>query len=537
VEDGSGSPTPAGEHDWPAVYASLAAADAENPLPPADLERWAVAAHVVGADNQVVTLRERAYHDYLQRGQEAAAARCAFWIGFHLGDRGELAPAAGWRSRLHRLLGQRQDDVSRSLLGTVDAYFLQQGGDAVAALAVYDEAAAASRRVHDEDLLVLDGLGRGLCFIELGRTDDAVAALDEVMVQALTERVAPQVAGLAYCSVIGASMARLDLRRAAEWTRALGSWCDAQQGLVPYRGSCQVYRAEILQLRGSWREATHEASEVAQGPVRPGPATGAAYYRLAELDRLRGHLEAAEASYGAAASHGHEVQPGLALLRLAQGQPEVATAGLNRALTEADLPANRARLLAVLIEVAVTLGDLSRAREALDEELELAAMVGTPYLAALAAHARGTVLLAEGDAQASLPVLRRAWSLWQQLDAPYEAARTRVRVSQACRVIGDTDAAVMELDAARTAFEQLGARADLVALNRATPAGRDSAALSGREQEVLVLVARGRSNREIATALFLSERTVARHLSNIFVKIGVGSRAAATAYAYEHRLL
>ena len=252
--DGSGLRT-AGQHDWPAVYASLAAADAEDPLPPADLERWAVAAHVVGADGQVLTLRERAYHDYLRRGQELAAARCAFWIGFHLGDRGELAQAAGWRSQLHRLLDQRQDDISRSLLGTVDAYFLWQGGDAVAALAVYDEAAGASRRVHDEDLLVLNGLGRGLCFAELGRVDDAVAALDEVMVQALTERVAPQVAGLAYCSVIGASMARLDLRRAAEWTRALGSWCDAQQGLVPYRGSCQVYRAEILQLRGSWREA------------------------------------------------------------------------------------------------------------------------------------------------------------------------------------------------------------------------------------------------------------------------------------------
>ena len=259
-------PTPDGQHDWPAVYASLAAADAEGPLLPADLERWAVAAHVVGADGQVLTLRERAYRDYLRRDQELAAARCAFWIGFHLGDRGELAQAAGWRSQLHRLLDGRQDDVSRSLLGTVDAYFLWQSGDAVAALEVYDEAAGASRRVHDEDLLVLDGLGRGLCFADLGRMDDAVAALDEVMVQALTERVAPQVAGLAYCSVIGASMARLDLRRAAEWTRALGSWCDTHQ--VPYRGSCQVYRAEILQLRGSWREAIHEASEVA----RPGPS-------------------------------------------------------------------------------------------------------------------------------------------------------------------------------------------------------------------------------------------------------------------------
>ena len=241
--------------------------------------------------------------------------------------------------------------------------------------------------------------------------------------------------------------------------------------------------------------------------------------------------------YAVAATHGQEVQPGLALLRLAQGQPEVAAAGLDRALTESDRPASRAALLAALIEVAVTVGDLPRAEKALDEALELAAVVGTPYLSALAAHARGTVLLARGDAQVSLPVLRSAWFLWQQLDAPYEAARTRVLVSQACRAFGDTDAAVMELDAARAAFEQLGARADLQALREATPASRDSAALSGREREVLVLVARGRSNREIATALFLSERTVARHVSNIFVKTGVGSRAAATAYAYEHQLL
>ena len=305
---------------------------------------------------------------------------------------------------------------------------------------------------------------------------------------------------------------------------------------MPYRGECQVHRAEIFQLHGSWAEATEEAVQVSERVPTAGFVAGGAHYRLAELHRLRGQLDLAEREYAVAAACGREVQPGLALLRLAQGNPTAAIAGLDRALAESRDPAGQSLLLAAKVEVTLAAGIIDEMPATLTQLEHNAAAIQTPYLAALAAHADGHVRLAEGDPQAALPLLRQAWALWQQVDAPYEAARTRVVVSAACRALGDDDAARMELDAARMIFEQLGAQSDLAAL-----APSDGAApghpLTARECEVLALVAQGHTNRGIATILFLSEKTVARHLSNIFTKIDVSSRAAATAYAYEHALV
>jgi ATP/maltotriose-dependent transcriptional regulator MalT len=299
-----------------------------------------------------------------------------------------------------------------------------------------------------------------------------------------------------------------------------------------------VHRAEIFQLRGAWTEAASQAVHVSELPPPDGWIAGAAHYRLAELHRLRGRFDLAERSYAAAGARGQEVQPGLGLLRNAQGIPAAGMAGLARALAEqADL-SKRAPLLAAVVEVALATGDVTAARSASTELGAGAAAIGTPYVTALAAHASGLVALAEDDPRAALPLLRRAWALWQQVDAPYEAARTRVQVGAACRALGDDDAARMELDAARTVFEQLGATSDISALAAldGTAAERGHP-LSARECEVLALVAQGHTNRTIATKLFLSEKTVARHLSNIFAKLGVSSRAGATGYAYEHGLV
>jgi ATP/maltotriose-dependent transcriptional regulator MalT len=281
-----------------------------------------------------------------------------------------------------------------------------------------------------------------------------------------------------------------------------------------------------------------------------GFVAGAAHYRLAELYRLRGQFDLAERSYAAAASCGREVQPGLALVRLAQGNSAAGLAGLDRALAESRSPARRSLLLAAKVECALSLskgastssahsqaaGTIDAARTALAELEKNAEAIATPYMTALIAHAAGHVRVAEDDPQAALPLLRRAWTLWQQVDAPYEAARTRVQVSAACRALGDDDAARMELDAARTVFEQLGAQFDLASL-APTEGAAPGHPLTARECEVLALVAQGQTNRGIATSLFLSEKTVARHLSNIFTKINVNSRTAATAYAYEHGLM
>jgi len=253
---------------------------------------------------------------------------------------------------------------------------------------------------------------------------------------------------------------------------------------------------------------------------------------LAEVERQRGRYAAAEHAYQQAASGGAEVQPGLARLRAAQGNQAAAIAGLERALAEDPLAPSRPALLAARVELAVDAGDLETARKSAAELSELA-RVDSPYLQALAAYCEGAVRIASDDPRGAIPLLRRAWSLWQQIETPYEAARTRLLVGRACRALGDSDAEQMEIDGARAIFEQLGAVADLAALDENIPDG----GLSPRELEVLRLLATGATNRTVADRLFLSERTVARHVSNIFGKLGVSSRAAATAYAYEHGLV
>jgi DNA-binding CsgD family transcriptional regulator len=521
--------------DWAEEYAALSVEGGD--LSPADLERYAIAAHLLGKDEQTVRLLERAHSGYLDQDRADEAARCVFWLIFYLRNAGQTARAAGWIARLRRILDDHDPDGQLTYLAHLgEGVSLMQSGSASEALPMVQQSAAGARAAGDDDLYVLAGLAGGRCLLLLGQTAAAMATLDEVMVYVRADRVAPQVIGLAYCWAISMCMERFDMQRAGEWTQALTGWCDAQSGLMPYRGECQVHRAEIFQLHGSWTEATDEVVRVGQRLQDASFVAGAAHYRLAELHRLRGQLDLAEREYAAAAGCGREVQPGLALLRRAQGNPSAAIAGLDRALAESRNPGRRSLLLAARVELALAAGSTDAARTALAELEQNAAAVETPYLAALAAHAGGQVRLAENDPHAALSLLRRAWVLWQQVDAPYEAARTRVQVSAACRALGDDDAARMELDAARTVFEQLGAQSDLALLAAASDAAAGHP-LTARECEVLALVAQGNTNRRIATTLFISEKTVARHISNIFTKIGVSSRAAATAYAYEHQLV
>jgi DNA-binding NarL/FixJ family response regulator len=520
--------------DWVAEHARLTAADQESGLAAEDLERLAVAAHLLGEDERVVTLRDRAYQEYLARGMPAEAARCVFWVGFHLANAGHGGRASGWLARLKRIVEEADPAGPMSaLLLMPQAVQLMQEGDAQQAAPLFEQACATARSAADDDMYTLACLGLGRCLVMLGRPADGVALIDEAMVNVVSGRVAPQVSGMAYCAMISMCMQRFDVERAGEWTIALSEWCDAQAGLVPYRGICRLHRAEILQLHGSWGAAAGEAEQLTGPPPQPGEVGGAAHYRLAELYRLRGRFDLAERSFGAAAACGHEVQPGLALLRLAQGKAAAGIAGLDRALAEAAEDADRPRLLAARTELALSAADLDAARLASTELAGLAEQTPMPYVVALAAHAGGIVLLADGDPQGALRQFRRAWSAWQRVDAPYEAALARMQVGAACRALGDEDAAQMELDAAHTVLQQLGAPVD--------PAGptvdSGDGALSGREREVLTLVVRGESNRQIAAALFLSEKTVARHVSNIFGKIGVNSRAAATSYAYQHGLV
>ena len=460
------------------------------------------------------------------------AVRCAFWIGFHLQNRGDVAQASGWLERVRRLAPDDPHALMPALLRMPEAVVAMYSGAAAAALSTFEEVGLRAAQAGDMDVFVLAGLGRGRCLAQLRRDEESWAALDEIMSHVVAGTTAPQVAGLAYCSVVALCLDRYELRRAQEWTQALTDWIADQQGLVPYRGTCLVHRAEILQLHGAWSQAAVEAGSACDRLAASGePGLGLGHYRLGELARLRGELTLAERAFQQAAGLGCEVQPGLALLRLAQGRPDAAAAGLDRALVEHPDADRRPALLAARVEVALATADLSTAQNTVAELQHYANPAGPAYLCGLAEHACGAFLLANGDARAALPRLRRAWSLWQRVEAPYEAARARLLVAEACRALGDDDAARMDLEAGRAALEALGATRDLAGLDTG-----GSGPLSPREREVLRLLATGVTNRAIAGHLFLSEKTVARHVSNIFVKLGVASRAAATSYAYEHGL-
>ena len=523
---------------WGDAFAALSAAHRERQLDVEDLERLAVAAYMVGRDEACEEAWVAAHHAWLRRGNAGGAARCAFGQAIGLFFRGELAPAMGWVARGGRLLEESgRECVEQAWLRILTALPGLFAGDADVA-ASFVEAGEIAERFGDADASMFARLCRGYALILEGRVAEGTALLDEAMVSVTADEVAPMLAGIAYCQVIALCQAVFDLRRAREWTEALTRWCDAQPGLVPFRGNCLVHRCEIFQLHGAWADAldsARQACEVLSGP----PAwdmLGSAYYQLAEIQRLQGELAEAEESYRRASLAGRDPEPGMSLLRLAQRRIDLALSAIRRALEEADDPIARSRLLPACVEVALDANEVEAARAAADELVGIAARQGAAYLSALAAEASGAVVLAEGDPRAALTTLRAAYRLWRELDAPYRAARVRLLIGVACRELGDAASAELEFEAARGTLEELGARADVERLARLAGASRPGGPLSRREREVLTLVASGKTNRAIASELFISEKTVARHVSNIFRKLRLSSRTEATAYAYKHGL-
>jgi ATP/maltotriose-dependent transcriptional regulator MalT len=524
-------------HDWGNAHALLTAADEESALPLDDLERLAKAAYLIGDDDRCVDLLARASRLATQQDDPVAAAQYAFWAAYNLSNRGEMAQASGWVGRGQRLLDEAGPETA------VHGYFVLWeaigrlfSGDPEAARPLFARVHEFGSRFKDPDLLAFGCLGQGQALVMLGQPGPGVAFLDEVMVAVTSEEVSPVVAGLVYCAVIETCQDLYDFARASEWTSALSRWCESQPDLVPYRGQCLVHRAEIAHLHGDWARALAEAEQARDAlSVPPGnPGQGPALYELAELRRMTGDLAGAERLYRQAAEFGQELQPGLALLRVAQGQLAAGIAGIRRAVDEGGAARNRPRLLAAYVDIMLAVEDVAAARAAADELVGLAERLDVPFLDALAARADAAVALAEGKPQVALLAARRARTIWQQLDVPFDAARSRVLVGLASRQLGDQDAARLELDAARAVFSQLHAGAELAAL--AALDGPSHDVLSAREVEVLRLVATGRSNRSIADELVLSEKTVARHVANIFAKIDVSSRSAATAYAFQHDL-
>ncbi len=525
--------------EWGESYRLLHAADRDAPLDAEDLERLAIAAYLVGRDEDCETFTARSHQILLYRGDLEGAARTAFWLGFALMGHGAVAPASGWFARAGRLLDEAKLDsvVSDYLLIPTAIRSIVQG-DPSAADASFSEAAAIARRFADRDLASVACHGRGRALIRLGRIAEGAALLDEAMASVIAGEVTPLVAGDVYCSVLEGCQETFDLRRAYEWTTSLSQWCAAQPGLVRYRGECLQYRAEVMLLRGQWNDASRDADDACELLVSR-PAAGAAFYRRGDVHRLRGEFTAAEQAYLRAHERGHKPQPGLSLLRLAQGQIDAAATSIRSVLLDTTAPAARARMLPAAVEILLAADDVAAARPAATELSEIASRVGAPLLAAASAHATGALLISGGDIEGASTSLRRACEIWQELEMPYEEAQTRLLLAAVCEKRGDQENRRLELETARRICTQLGAEPCLARINE--PSERAShqraGSLSEREVQVLRLLAAGKTNRAIADELFISEKTVARHVSNIYDKLSVSSRAGATAWAFQHNLV
>ena len=528
--------------EWLDAYESLSRADRAGPLGVEDIELLATAASMLGRMDEYVSVLERLHHAYLDAGEALGAARAAGWLGMSLATRGEIGRAGGWFGRAQRLVEREgRECVEQGYLLLPVAFQQQAAREYEAASAAAAGAAEIAERFGDRDLFALAVQLQGLARIGQGRVEEGLRLLDETMVAVTAGEVSPHVTGIVYCGVIAGCEEAFDVRRALEWTAALTRWCEEQPQMVAFTGRCLAHRAGLMQLHGEWRDALEQARlarERAEQAMNQ-PAAGQAFYQQGELHRLQGALAAAEAAYRDANRFGREPQPGLALLHLGQGDADGAVAAIRRVLGETTAPLDRAKLLPAYAEIMLALGDVEAARTTCRELEAIAAGHESAMLNAIAAYIRGAVDLGEGNAGAALAVLRRAWQVWQELEAPYEAARVRVLVGLACRALGDEITAEMELDAARWVFQQLGAAPDLARVDSLT--GRralgDSHGLSARELEVLRLVAAGKTNRKIASELVVSEHTVARHVQNIFAKLNVSSRTAAAAFAFEHELV
>jgi DNA-binding CsgD family transcriptional regulator len=526
---------------WGEAFEYLSLADRTAPLGAEDVELLGTSAYMLGRPDDLESL-ERAYHLHLEAGEALRAARCAFWKGMALSTRGEVSGATGWLARAQRLVERgRRDCVERGYLLLPLMFQHESAGDHEAAAAVAADAAEIGERFHDADLFALALQSQGILLVRLGRVAEGLGLMDEAMVAVTAGELSPIVGGMVYCGVILGCQEAYELRRAREWTAALTHWCEEQPDLVSFTGTCLVHRAEILQLQGAWRDALEEAARAVDrcAQAMNKPAAAQAIHRQGEVHRLRGDFAAAEQAYRDASHAGREPQPGFALLRLAQGDAASAVAAIRRALGETVERQMRLGLLPAYVEIMLAVGDLEQARVACDELEEASIGYESQMLGAMVSYARGAFELAGGNAQAALVALRPAARAWQELEAPYEAARTRVLVGLACRALGDDETAALELEAARNAFAELGAAPDIARVDSlARP--EDAAAthgLTARELQVLGLVAAGRTNKAIAAELGVSERTIDRHVSNIFTKLRVPSRAAATAFAYEHRLV
>ncbi|WP_245451633.1 helix-turn-helix transcriptional regulator [Mesorhizobium waimense] len=530
-----------GQRAWADAFELLRATDAITPLGAEDLERLLWTAGMLDRDQDIFAAGERLFNMHIEAGRDDQAAYWAFFRGFRLLTLGEEGHATAIIQQAQRLAdGVGRECAAHGYLMLLSAQKELMTGNDPASEALARQALAIGERCSDMDLIAFARCYLGRALVRQGRVEEGIASLDEAMLPAADGKLSPIVTGLVYCNLIAACRQVYAFDRSREWTEALSNWCGAQPQLVQFNGVCLLHRAEIMELNGAWQDSIVEARRATRSLAHSSgnEAAAGAAYQEAEIHRLRGEFAAAEDLYRTASRLGLEPQPGMALLRLMQGRAEQAAATIRRVLATTKAPLGRARLLPALVEITMAAGAVDEAREACEELETIAIRFATDILAAMASQARGQIEFAGGDAAAALGHFRTALTTWQRAGAPYLEARLRVLAGQACRMLGDEDGSELEFEAARSIFTALGAAPDLARVDQLIrPTTSPSHGLTRREIEVLGLVATGKTNRLIATDLGLSEKTVDRHLSNIFDKLAVNSRAAATAYAFQNGLL
>jgi DNA-binding CsgD family transcriptional regulator len=527
------------ERSWSEAYEALK--DREKALNSEELYELALAAYLTGKDEESIDILARTHHQFLENKKIGLAIRCAFWIGMLLMFKRERARASGWFSRAKRLVEEHQYEGSENGLLLIPAGLGFLGaGNAEMAFTNFKKACEAGKGYHDPDLTILSLLGQGQAMIQLGNISEGITLLDESMVAVESADISPLVVGIVYCAVIETCQLIFDIRRAQEWTSVLSQWCESQPDLIPFRGQCLIRRSQIMHIHGEWSEAFDEMQRACQLLSKPPgePAAGEAYYLLAEIVRLRGDFQKAENFYIEANKWGRKPQPGLVLLRLAQNEKELAIKSIQSALDEAKTPLQRIKLLPAYIEIMLAHDKIAEARSAVDELDTVAKKYDAVFLLATTAYYQGAVFLKDDDPAAAIKILRKSLNFWNELNAPYEAAAARLLLGIAYRDQGDQDTATMELTAAQWIFKELEALPDLKKVEALLDIKNEPElhGLSLRELQVLQLVSEGETNKAIAGKLFISERTVERHLSNIFNKLEVSSRTEATAFAYKHQI-
>ena len=521
---------------WVEAYAMLRDIEPSD-LAPADLEGLADATWWLSKVDESIAARQKAYAGYAAEANDPRAGFMAGRLAVEHFDRGEPAVAMGWLMKAQRHLGDRPESVEHGFMALIQANVARFQGDPDGSMALAEEATRIGQRFGNLDLVAMGIHVQGLVLVSRGRVREGMALLDEAMASVIAGEVSSLFTGVIYCSVLDACLDLTDLGRAGEWNEAALAWCDTLPPDAPFTALCRINRAQLATLRGAWSEAETEARRVAEDQTIDPAAAARGFYETGEILRRLGNLGAAEQAFGRARELGLEPQPGLALLRLGQGKAEPALTALRLAVDgETQNRPRLARLLAALVEIAIAAGDLEIAKAAGEDLETIAAGFATPALDAAAMTARGALALAEDHGPTALENLRDACRIWNELRLPYESARARVLYGIALRAAGVHEDADLELRSAISAFERLGATPEAAATAALLGGDERPRGLTVREVEVLRLVASGKTNRDIAVELVISEHTVARHLQNIFAKLDVPSRSAATAFAFEHGL-